>query len=145
MKKLHSKSRNFNVVSWYVFSITKNKPAQPPCPAATRQLTDPSVGSRRPYIYKKGIVQWTVVDALQFVPSKETCFAYKYQAYVEVLRDFCPQNSIHAPPPVYFFYTEACTHLMVRVDACTIWNTTQECNRIFRNSNVKSSTHSTSS
>lgn len=146
MKKLHSKRVGTLTLSagMCLVSVLHKEQASPaPSSAATRQLTDHLLGSKWPYIYKKGVVQWTVVDALQFVPSKETCFAYKYQAHVDVLRDFCPQNSIHAHPSVYFFWTEACIHLTVCVDACTIWNTTQERNRIFRNSNAKSSTHST--
>lgn len=94
MKKLHSMRVGTLLLSAGMCSVSFTQRSSPP----TQQLQDsfPSLGSKPPYTYKKGAVQWTVVDALQFVPSKDACFAYKYQPHVDVQRDFCPQNSIHA-------------------------------------------------
>lgn len=97
------------------YLLCKEQASPTPCPEATGQLPDPSLGRKPPYTYKKGAVQWTVVHELQFVPSKETCFAYKYQVY-----GMYEEISAHRTQFMHItvlFYTEACTHLTVWMPA----------------------------
>lgn len=94
-KKLHSKRVGTLLLSAGMCSVLHKEQVSPaPLPSNYRTVSLHWEVSH--HTYKKGAVQWTMVDALQFVPSKDTCFAYKYQPHVDVHRDFCPQNSIHA-------------------------------------------------